>query len=107
MTEEKTTICKTCGHVENCLIIEELHNRIEELEDSAEIVSEEFEGDCWVAMKKLLKLTGFDFGHNDFDGITANDAFVHISDEINNMRAETLFWRDRAERRDANERGTS
>jgi len=59
--------------------IERLQEANEELERNAEIVSVDFENDCWCAMRKLLKMTGYDFTD---EGVTADEAFEHLADDI-------------------------
>lgn len=62
----------------------EAEDRIEELEGAAEIVSEEFEGDCWKAVRTLLERVGW----TDFsEGVTAQDACEIIGDAIHESRA--------------------
>ncbi len=50
---------------------EEALDRVDDLEKDAEIVSTDFEKDCWIAVRALLEKVG----HTDFsDGVTAQDA---------------------------------
>ncbi len=61
-------------------------DRVDELEKDAEIVSVEFEKDCWVAMRSLLQQVGWD----DFsEGVTADMAREIVSDEIKRLTALT------------------
>lgn len=63
----------------------EAEDRIEELEGAAEIVSEEFEGDCWKAVRTLLERVGW----TDFsEGVTAQDACEIIGDAIRESRSQ-------------------
>lgn len=59
--------------------IERLQDANEELERNAEIVSAEFEKDCWRAMCKLLEMTGYDFTD---EGVTADEAFEHLAEDF-------------------------
>ena len=59
--------------------IERLQEANEELERNVEIVSAEFEKDCWRAMRKLLEMTGYDFTD---DGVTADEAFEHLYEDF-------------------------
>lgn len=69
------------------LEMEDQDERIRELEAAAEIVSEEFEKDCWVAVRRLLQR----IGHTDFsEGVTANDACDLIWDAISGTEREML-----------------
>jgi len=54
---------------------DEALDRVEELERDAEIVSAEFEKDCWKALRSLIERTDPEFDLNrDGDGTTAQDA---------------------------------
>jgi hypothetical protein len=49
---------------------------VEELERNAEIVSDEFEKDCWKAMRRLLEECKFDWRDVDYgEGVTADRAY--------------------------------
>ena len=52
--------------------IEALKDRIDDLENVAEEVSAEFEGDCWMALRALLDDQQFDWSNGD--PVTAQDA---------------------------------
>lgn len=64
---------------------EDAEDCVEELEHDAEIVSSEFEKDCWVAMRSLLLSVGF----NDFsEPLSAEDAREIIAEAIDNLSRE-------------------
>jgi hypothetical protein len=44
-------------------------------------VSADFEGACWVALRELLQISGFN-DWSDPDGVTASKAFEHIKDAL-------------------------
>ena len=70
-------------------------DRVDELEKDAEIVSVEFEKDCWVAMRSLLQQVGWD----DFsEGVTADMAREIVSDEIKRLTALTPSESQEADR---------
>jgi hypothetical protein len=71
--------------------IEEKDERIEELESACEVVSNEFEGDLWVACRRLLTKTHFDFSTTSVDGVQAESFESHMN--------ETLSEFDRAQAR--------
>lgn len=63
--------------------LEDALERVEELEDAQEVLSVEFEKDCWQAVRALL----IEVGHKDFsEGITAQDACDIIWEAINDAR---------------------
>ena len=59
-----------------------------EYNNHQEKVSSDFEGDLWVAMRDLLTLTGFDWSDRYHDGITAETAFEHMKEGIENTDSE-------------------
>jgi hypothetical protein len=64
---------------------DEAIDRVEELERDAEIVSVEFEKDCWAAVRSLLERVG----HKDFsEGVTASDACDIIWEAIEQRDAQ-------------------
>ncbi len=63
---------------------DEALDRVDELEKDAEIVSTEFEKDCWIAVRSLLQKVG----HTDFaEGVTAQDACEIIWEAIRDRDA--------------------
>lgn len=75
---------------------DDLQDRVDELEADAEIVSNEFEKDCWVAMRWLLKKVGW----TDFsEGVTADLAREIIWDAI--QADQTALSQLKAEVREA------
>jgi len=75
--------------------IERLQEANEELERNAEIVSANFEKDCWRAMRKLLEMTGYDFTD---EGVTADEAFEHLADDIKAGNAQLNLISDERNR---------
>ena len=71
---------------------DEQRERAEEAESeitrAQEQVSDEFEGDCWKAMRNLLDRTGFDWSDYSEDGVTASDAQRWIVEELDRLEAE-------------------
>lgn len=66
---------------------EELQGQIEELHYEAGIVADEFERDCWKAMKSLLEICGFDWKDVEgSDGVSAWEARDHIAETIRDCR---------------------
>jgi hypothetical protein len=63
-------------------IIQEKDERIEELEAACEVVSQEFEDDLWVACRRLLTKTYFDFSASSVDGIHADDFEGHMNETL-------------------------
>lgn len=56
-----------------------------EITRTQEQVSTEFEGDCWKTLRKLLDRTGFDWSEYSEDGVTADDAYQWIVDELDRL----------------------
>lgn len=76
-------------------VIEQLLDRVEELEGQADQVCDEFEGECWLALLRLLKDTGFDWNEADNGEVTADQAYEHISGVIrdaNKAMRNALQW---------------
>lgn len=73
--------------------------RVEELERNAEVVSDEFEKDCWKAMRSLLSECKFDWRDVEHDGVTADEAREYIHDTLNDL--ETRATRLQQERDEA------
>lgn len=76
---------------------DEALDRVEELEAYGESVSEEFEKDCWVALRTLLNNCHFDWHYGD-EGVSANDAYEHISSVLDESEKYGLRHRERAEK---------
>jgi chromosome segregation ATPase len=78
-------------------------SRVEELELSAEVVSDEFEKDCWKAMRRLLNECKFDWSDVDQnEGISAEDAFDHAKTTLDELEATGERWKARAETAERN-----
>ncbi len=72
--------------------------QVEELERNAEIVSDEFEKDCWKAMRRLLEECKFDWRDVDpGEGVTADRAYEYIKETIDAVESDGLRWKSRAE----------
>lgn len=67
--------------------LEEAQGEIEELAANAEVVSADFEKDCWRAMRGLLDRYKFDWRDIGHDGVTADDAAEFISETIDDLDA--------------------
>jgi chorismate-pyruvate lyase len=69
---------------------DEALDRADELDGHQEQVSAEFEGECWIAMRSLLKQCNFDWSDADH-GVQADEARGHISESIRDIerRAES------------------
>ena len=65
-------------------------DQVEELERSAEVVSDEFEKDCWKAMRSLLSECKFDWRNVEPDGVTADEAREYIHDTLNDLESRAL-----------------
>jgi hypothetical protein len=62
---------------------DDLLDRVEELERAGEIIAEEFEGDLWVAVRKILNETEFDWsGDAQTEGVKVDDAYQHIMETL-------------------------
>ena len=107
-----------CGYVRGCLCtlqeqaiarallaerdrlrgeVSALKDHVEDLERDAEIVSLDFEGDCWRALKKLLHENHFDWSDVDGDGVTADEAIDYIRETINSLEADMNAFKERAD----------
>lgn len=81
---------------------DEALNRVDDLETAAGVMSAEFEGDCWKAMRALLDECEFPWADLDFgEGISADDARLHISETLRSIEDAERNWRARAERAEA------
>jgi hypothetical protein len=65
--------------------LEEAQGIIEDLEANAEVVSTEFEKDCWRAMRRLLGRCKFDWRDVGHDGVTADAAEEFIREYIDDL----------------------
>lgn len=83
--------------------LEEAQGEIEELHATAEVVSDEFEKDCWRSMRRLLDRCGFDWQDVQHDGVSADDAEEFILDTINDL--DTRLKRATAPSPEPRERG--
>lgn len=74
--------------------IDELRDRVEELERDAGGVSDAFEGDLCVIVRQLLRECNFEF---DGDPWTADTAYQHIHETLNGLehQAEQSYKRGR------------
>jgi hypothetical protein len=75
--------------------------RVEELECNAERVADEFERDCWKALRSLLGECHFEWdGDAQLEGVSAEEAREHISTTLAECdRAAELFKAERDEAR--------
>ena len=71
--------------------------RVDELEQNAEVISDEFEKDCWKALRRVLELCKFDWRDVEPDGLNADDAFEYIRESIENVEADLERYKARAE----------
>lgn len=67
--------------------LEEAQGEIEELAANAEVVSSDFEKDCWRSMRRLLDRCKFDWRDVGHDGVTADDAEEFIRETIDDLTA--------------------
>lgn len=73
-------------------------DRVEELELQGEVISDEFEKDCWKAMRRLLEVCHFNWRDVDpGEGVSAEWAYEHIKESIDGLE---LAWK-RAEQQSA------
>lgn len=93
---------------------DEQRERAEEAESeitrAQEQVSAEFEGDCWKVLRALLDRTDFDWPQYSEDGVSSDDAYQWIAEELDRLEAERdAAWQAGAEamREAAAERLTS
>lgn len=76
-------------------------SEVEELRSQAETIAEEFEKDCWKAMKSLLTECNFEWRDVEPDGVSAEDAREYISTTLDEMEKGEQRWKSRAEAADA------
>lgn len=74
--------------------LEDAESHIEELQLEAETVAEEFERDCWKVMRRLLVECHYEWPNGE--GVSADDAYVHIKACLDEQKAGENRSRDRA-----------
>jgi len=67
--------------------LEDAQGEIEELEANAEVVSSDFEKDCWRAMRRILDRCKFDWRDVGREGVTADEAEEFIRETIDDLTA--------------------
>jgi hypothetical protein len=67
--------------------LEEAQGHIEELQAEADVVSVEFEKDCWRSMRRLLERCKFDWRDVGHDGVSADAAEDFIRETIDDLDA--------------------
>jgi len=65
--------------------LEEAQGEIEELVANSEVVSADFEKDCWRSMRRLLDRCKFDWRDVGHDGVTADEAEEFIRETIDDL----------------------
>lgn len=67
--------------------LEEAQGQIEEMQAEMDVVSDEFEKDCWRSLRRLLDRCGFDWRDVGSDGVTADDAEEYIREQIKHLES--------------------
>lgn len=82
---------------------DEARDRAEELEDAAEKVSVEFEGECWAVLRTLLSECNFPWDLSEPDGVTAQEALDYIRETMSEADKTEGYLKARAEAAEARE----
>ena len=72
-------------------------SEVDDLQSQAEVVAEEFEKDCWKAMRSLLSICNFNWQDVQPDGVTADDAREYISTTLDELEKGEQRWKARAD----------
>lgn len=72
-------------------------SEVDDLQSQAEVVAEEFEKDCWKAMRSLLSSCNFNWQDVQPDGVTADDAREYISTTLDELEKGEQRWKARAD----------
>ena len=72
-------------------------SEVDDLQSQAEVVAEEFEKDCWKAMRSLLSSCNFNWQDVQPDGVTADDAREYISRTLDELEKGEQRWKARAD----------
>jgi prefoldin subunit 5 len=75
---------------------DEALSEVDDLQPQAEVVAEEFEKDCWKAMRSLLSSCNFNWQDVE-DGVTADDAREYISTTLDELEKGEQRWKARAD----------